>query len=489
MKPLHQLRYPLLAILTLAGVALACAGEPAGGDPTLAASFSTATPGGRISVSLLTPTLTLEGPPDQATTPIGPVATATAAAQLAAAQTATALVPTPTIPGVFTTPAVCPSPGNPSLPTQPTTFNRYAEVIARYLSEGGPPTVLEATLRSWGTVSEAGGLVRADRDFTGDGVPEVLIVLLDPEYSETAPQPGDLYLFGCEDGAYRLLYQAGYDPDRSAPLIVSADDINGDYLNDLVYVLYTCGPTVCQGEVQAVEWSLTLGNFDTLLSEEIVEPAPEVLISDVEGDGLGEIVITTGTDTSPAAGPQRTYTRIYAWDGTLYTLSEEIASPAEYRIHVIHDGDDALLTGDYATAVERYRQAIDDGRLLSWQYPNEADYLRAFARYRLMLAYVLQDDISAAQTAHDELVNAFAAPSPEGQPPPGGPLLNQAPGVEFARMADFFWSDFAVNRDVGRACQVVVGYARANPASFEVLNSFGYTNRSYTAVDMCPFGS
>ncbi|MEJ2148006.1 MAG: hypothetical protein P8Z40_00850, partial [Chloroflexota bacterium] len=484
----------------LAGAALACLFSASVDEATPVASFDTATPGGSISISLLTPTAPVGGEENQQTTPIGAVATGTAQADMAAALTATAMVPTPTIPGIFTRPATCPAAGTPSLPTSSPSFNRYAEVIVQYLSDGGPTTILEAALRRWDALTERGGLVRADRDFTGDGVPEVLISVFDPQNEDRFPQPGELLVFGCEDEAYRLLYQAGYALDQGAPVIVSADDINGDYLNDLVYAYQTCGEQVCYGHVEAVEWSLTLGNFGSILGEEVVEPQPEVLISDIESDGLGEIVVTAGLISGLDAGPQRTYTRIYAWDGSTYTLSETIYSPTEYRIHVIYDGDDALLAGDYLKAIDFYEQAIEDDQLLSWRFPNEVGYLRAFARYRLMLTHVLRDNISAAQAAHDELVESFIPPTPvpvegeeggesEGEPPvETTPILGPAPGVEFARMADFFWADFAVNRDVARACDLVVGYASATPGIFDILNSFGYANRTYTPDDMCPFG-
>ena len=332
----------MLTALAWSGALLACLGSAPITIPTPAASFSTATPGGSISVSLLTPTLPQEGLSPG--TPIGPVATATAYAATALAQTATAAVPSPTVPGIFTEPARCPAPGSPTLPAQSPPFARYAETIVQYLSAGGASTVLEASLRRWGALTDLGGLVRPDRDFTGDGVPEVLIVALDPQNANLIPPPGDLFIFGCEEGAYRLLYQAGYALDQGAPVIISADDINGDYLNDMVYTVQTCGTTACYGAVTIIEWRLALRNFASLTSVDIVEPYPQVVVSDVDGDNLKEVSVTSGLIASPAAGPQRIYTTIWKWDGTLYALSQTITSPAEYRIHIIHDADDALLS-------------------------------------------------------------------------------------------------------------------------------------------------
>lgn len=470
-------RQPLIAALLLVAASLACATGDTGESPTLAANLSTVTPGGHVSVSLLTPAPTFEGAAEQIATPIGPVATATAAAATAAAATATALVPTPTIPGVFTSPALCPLPSTSSLPQQPPSFADYAETMVQYLSAGGATTILEARLRAWGAIVDYGGLVLVDRDFTGDGVPEVLVVALDPQRAEF-PYPGDLFIFGCQEGAYRLLYQAGYQRNRGAPVVRVAHDINGDFLNDLVYVRPQCETaTSCTTEVQAVEWNLTLGNFENLLPEAVSEPSAEVKIEDVDGNGLSEIVITSGVTAAPEAGPQRVYTKTFTWDGTHYVLIGVAASPAQYRIHVIHDADSALRAGDALGAVDLYQQAIIDEGLMSWQYPNEAEHLKAYARFRIMLAYAVQGDVAAAQRARDELIGAYETmPSPADQP-----------GGQFAEMARLFWNDFALNRDVVTACRIVVDYARLRPVSFEVLNSFGTANPTYTPTDLCPF--
>ncbi len=395
------------------------------------------------------------------------------------------------MPGIFTSPALCPPAGTPSLPTNPPPFIRLAETMARYLTEGGAPTILEARLREWGALAEYGGLVRADRDFTGDGVPEVLVVVLDPQNAEF-PYPGDLYLFGCDAGAYRLLYQAGYARDRSAPLLYAAEDINGDYLNDLVYATQACEGVHCSTRIEVIEWSLALASFDSLLAEGFSEPAAEVEVRDTDGDGLREIVLTSGTLASPQAGPQRVVTKTLKWDGAVYSIASVEPEPAVYRIHVIHEGDEALRSGDYRTAIGLYEQAVTDDDLLPWQYPNEEAYLRAFARFRIVIAYAASGDVASAQAAHDELLRQFWPPlpaePPEGEPTPTPPppVVSQ-PGGAFAEMARLFWREFALNRDIVTACQVVIGYARAAPSAYEVLNSFGTGNPTYSPVDLCPF--
>lgn len=483
-------------LAAMVAVLLACDLTAPAADVTSQPSFSTATPGGSISVSLLTPTLTLPGLAAQFTTPIGPVATATAAAATAMASTTTAGAPTPTIPGVFVEPARCPAAGSPTLPDKPRAFGSYAEAIVKYLSAGGAPTILEATLRNWKAITDkGGGLVRSDRDFTGDGVPEVFMILLDPEKPDYDPQPGDLYIFGCQEGAYRLLYQVGYKPERGAPVVPStgADDINGDYINDLVYTVKTCGDQGCIGQVSIIEWNITLGNFNSLLANDISVIEPEVIVSDIDDDNLREVSVTTGIIRDPGAGPQRKVTSVYKWDGSLYSLSQVNKTAAQYRIHAVHDGDDALKKGDYDAAIGLYKQAHTDENLKSWQYPNEVQYLSAFAQYRLMLAYVLKNNVDKAMSTHDALYAQYVPPPPpplpEGEPTPvPTPYAGQMPGIEFVGMAEQFWNHFTLNRDVPHACSLAIKYARDTPRILSVLNSFGFANRQYNPEDMCPFG-
>lgn len=481
-----------LAVLALAAAMLACIGGAPAGAPTEAAQFVTVTPGGRISVSLLTPTIAADDAPVQGGTPIGPVATGTAAAASAIEQTQSAPVPTATTAGVFAPAAECPAPGNPRLPSEPPAFNQFDEAIAQYLSGGGAPTVLEGRLAAWGTFTSYGGLVRADRDFTGDGVPEVLAVLMDPQAQEF-PYPGDLYIFGCEDGAYRLLHQAGSAPDRSAPLILNVEnnDVNANRLNDLVYAVQTCDDRICSTSVEVIEWSLTLNSFDSLLAQRIDEPFAAVEVTDVEGDGLSEIVVERGAVASDAAGPQRSRKTTLRWDGAQYAIADVELAEAEYRIHVLHDADAALRSADYAAAAELYAQAATDDSLQSWRYPDEATHLRAYARFRQMLAEAAQGNSAEAQAAHDELIAAYTlTPTGDITPVPGAPsALNRGrAGSAFAEMAQLFWREYAASGDTGRACSAVTGYARGASSSYEVLNSFGYANPTYTAADLCPFG-
>lgn len=509
---LLRTRHILASALALGIAVIACTNGVVPDDQQTIGEFATATPGGHISISLLTATITLEGGPNDDAQVIGPVATATAAAatNIAATQTAFAQTPTATVPGIFAEPETCPVAGNATLPSDAPSFTRYAPLIAEYLSGGGAPTLLEVRLREWGALSSIGGLVRADRDFTADGVPEVLVVVFDPQQDDSFPQPGDLFVFGCQDGGYRLLHQAGYNLDRSAPSLLAADDVNADRINDLVYSSFTCDEQKCDTEVFILEWNMAVANFTSLLAQRVIQPNANVVVADLDDDILREVAITKGIINIPDAGPQREITTIYKWDGTLFNIAQVNKPDAEYRIQLIQDGDEALFAGRFDEAVDAYEEAAEvpaEGRpdpYKSWTYPDEAAYLRAYARLRLMLTHVRADNVRAAQRAHDDLIAVYFPPIPTPLPPTCDPALDPAcapsptptntpvpfgpqNGIEFMRMADLFWMDFSVNRRVGQACELVTGYVKANPRTIDVLNSFGFANPEVEAEDICPF--
>ncbi len=496
----------LIVTLALTAALLACVFGAAAEEAAETTSLATVTPGGRVSVSLLTPTIIVDNPAVSGSTPIGPVATATAAALEAFNATATAQVPIPTVPGVFVEPAVCPAAANVALPGEPSGFTTYPEVIVQYLSAGGAPTILEARLRAWGAITDYGGLVRADRDFTGDGVPDVLIVALDP-FNTEFPYPGDLFIFGCENGAYRLLLQAGHASKRGIPLIYSADDVNGDALNDLVYAVQVCDSTPCRTQLEIVSWNLALGSFTSLLAEPVGGAGIELAMEDEDGDGLYELAITDRGDGSQEAGPVRVYTTYLRWNGSLYATAEVVPWPLEYRIHFIQDGDAAQRQGDQVTAVENYERALGDD-LLNWTYEDEKICLRTYARYRLMIGYAVQNDKGRARDYYDKLDDQYELEGRgEGEQPtlepgtggmlrtpippptlaPAPPEYTEQPGGGFAEMARLFWAEYDDSGDIAKSCAAVIAFAAAEPKAYEVLNSFGTANPSYRPEDLCPF--
>ncbi|MCZ7546722.1 MAG: tetratricopeptide repeat protein [Anaerolineae bacterium] len=401
---------------------------------------------------------------------VAPVGTATAAAAIINTATAQAAAPAqqPTY-----QPGECPAPGNPAPPARPAAFVQYPQVIAQYLSAGGAPTLLEATLRSWDAINDAGGLVKVDTDITGDGVNEVIITVLDPTHADRQPRPGQLLIFGCDNRGYRLLYASTADPAVSLPVFLRVGDMNGDARAEVVFQTQRCDqPTVCTGAAQILSWDAILGSFQPLNAGLVSAPNAQFSVVDVDGDGILELTVTGGGATGAATGPTRTTAQIWDWDGQSYLLAVvETAAPV-YRIHALHDGDAALAAGNYPDARAAYERVLNDEALLPWTLPNERAYLNACALYRLVLTHALRRDTGQAQAAFDRLTQQY---------PPG------TPGDAFTTIALAFWNDYASSRNAGSACAQARNAAATRPDALSILNSYGTANRQYSVTDLCPY--
>ncbi len=477
-------RTPILGLVAslLIGATLACSTTDLGigrrrEDPTATArAFATTTPGGVISVWLVTPA-GADLPPAPATIQptapgaiVAPVGTATAVA--AVIQTATAQAQAPAQQPTYQ-PNQCPLSGNPSPPGRPLTFSQYPQAIAQYLSAGGPATLLEATLRSWDAITDAGGVVQVDTDVTGDGWNEVIITVLDPTHADRQPQPGQLLIFGCDNGGYRLLYASTADPAISLPVFLRVGDMNGDARAEVVYQTQRCDSGgMCTGEAQILSWDATLGNFQPLNAGLISAPNAQFGVADVEGDGVLELTVTGGASATALSGPTRTTTQIWDWDGQGYLLAVSENAPPTYRVHAVHDGDAALAAGNYPDARAAYRRVLEDESLLPWTLPNERAYLNAYALYRLLLTHALRRDYGQAQATFDRLNQQY---------PPG------TPGDAYTTIATAFYNDYANGRNVGAACAQARNAAALRPDALSILNSYGTANRQYTLTDLCPY--
>lgn len=425
---------------------------------------------------------------DVATSTLPTAATAeTGASPQVTASTATTVRPTlVATPTQFTPPttaapisAECPAPGSATLPNTPPTFADYADTIEAYLSGGGSIEELQQTLGTWGGITnEAGGVV-ATEDLTGDDVPEVVMTVQAPvaQFPDFSFPPGDLYIYGCAGGAYETLYGDYSTPDRPTPDLVSVEDINEDGRSDVVYTTHYCGAHTCGYNVHALSWQPATSVFAELMPEVTGVPNATIGVANEDG-GTTEIIVDVGAIGSAGAGPQRLARDTYVWNGSMYELgSHEITTPMEnwFPIHYIMDADDAMDRGELEIAILKYQQMIDlpDPKTLMVG-ADEIPALEAYARYRIMVAQVMLGDMTAAQATHDALFAEYdAAPD--------------KPGAGFAAMANTFWIQYAATPNVKSACGAVIAYGQAQPQAFEILNMFGYANKYYEAVDLCPF--
>ncbi|MBX3061358.1 MAG: VCBS repeat-containing protein [Anaerolineae bacterium] len=477
---LRSFHVPLLLLLA---AALACSSvddvlgkrpDPATPTPQ---QFATATPGGRISVSLTTPVDGVDNT-EVTSTPFGQIVApaATATAVMATVQAATAIAAASNNVTQFQ-PTGCPPLSGPVPPIKPATFSQYPETIGRYLSAGGPPTILEAMLRSWGALNDW-GVVQADTDITGDGVVEVIVTVYDPSlYLEARLSPGQLLIYGCSDGGYRLLFSTIYSGETMLPELRRVGDMNGDVRPELAYSQKFCSSIqiftgLCVQQMSILGWNASLGVFTTLNSQPIDATSSRIAIADIDNDGNLEVLLqyTPGNDLQ--SGPPRAATDIWDWNGVNYALAITQYEKATYRIHVLHDADYLFAESDWRNAIRQFDRVRDDTSLKPWGVANEAIILRAYAGYRKMLVQIAQGSRANANNT----LNTLLAENPPG-----------TPGEGYAAMAQAFMTSYNRSRNRARACEAVTQVAAARPDTLTPLNSYGYGNRKYSITDLCPF--
>ena len=337
-----------------------------------------------------------------------------------------------------------------------------------------------------------------ERDLTGDGIPELAISYL------------HLYIFGCYQGDYRMVLKAdNYDLINSvpAPWIVSSADMNLNGVPDIVVESYFKPSTL----VRIYEWdgehfqSLIKGAdrlFDVHEDVAYLGDA-ETSLADVDNNGTVELLLTGGIPTHPSifmdGYPWRQVTITYMWNGENFTLQREELAPPQYKFQAIQDGDRASIASDYAPALELYALILNGG-LESWseadrenfltQYQAgvsgrptptslpidlvEKESLSAYARYRIMLLYLLQQDESQAQVVYNTLQRQYSY---------------QQPGYSYAELATAFWTEYQLSRDMGQACAKAMDYAVVHPEILKPLGSdyHGWQSDIYEPEDICPF--
>ncbi|WP_162909542.1 hypothetical protein [Aggregatilinea lenta] len=439
-------------------------------------AFSTATPGGRLSVWLVTPAGQADAPQTPGTpepnavpggNPVGPAATATAAQATIVAATATAGAP---ITGPNYQPSECPAPGVPAPPQRPANFNDTSALIGQFLSAGGSPTVLEATLRNWSAITDRGGVVQADTDLTGDGILEVIVTVYNPAaYNADAPlNAGQMLVYGCDSGGYRLLYSTAYNATIALPQLLRVGDMNTDVRNELVYQTETCNGASCYKEAKILTWNALLGTFQELNNGQIIAINGRIGIADVEGDGVLELTAQINPPGTAQSGPPRPVVDTWDWNGTEYVLARREDRGALYRIHAIYGADDLQQAGSTRDAIFAYDAARDDENLQTWNVSGEYEALRAYAAFRIVILYA-----SLGNGRAEDWFNTLQAENPPG-----------STGNGFAQMGAAFMENYRATGDAHAACAQAISAGAANTLS--VMNRYGTNNRTYTPTDLCP---
>jgi hypothetical protein len=372
---------------------------------------------------------------------------------------------TPVIPA--STGAICvPTASHPDLAY--TNYQEFPQAILDYLNAGASPEELAVTL----IINDLGPKEQPvwAEDLTGDGVREVVVTVFD----EQLATQGALLIFNCKNGQYQLNHTAISSQEAHAPRLRHIQDINTDGIHEVVFSSTHCGAHTCFEDIQILAWNGT-EYLNKLEGSTLEFPYPDIKLTDFNHDGIYNLEVTGTVIASVGAGPQRDSVNIWEYDpaSTTWKLSEDFFAASDFRVHQMHDAEDAMDRGEYQIASLLFQQVIEDDSLLDWADPDsERAYLSAYSYFKRIMAAVFLEDRPTALDLFEELDELYGV----------------SDQYAYADMAQAFLTD-SETLGLEGGCRAAIQYARTNKAVvLDPIGSavFGYANRDFEPEDICP---
>ncbi|MFN2145380.1 MAG: hypothetical protein ACK2T7_08490 [Anaerolineales bacterium] len=349
-----------------------------------------------------------------------------------------------------------------------TSYQEFPQAILDYLNAGASPEELAVTLIING-LGPNEHPVWAE-DLTGDGTREVAVTVFD----ESQPSQGAMLIFNCADGQYQMNHIVVSDQDGQAPKLLYIQDFNADGMNDVVFSSTHCGAHTCFEDLNILSWNG--GEYVNKLEGSTLEyPYPDIKLTDFDHDGIYDLEVTGTVIASVGAGPQRNSINVWSYNPatTTWILSDQFFANSDFRIHQLHDAEDAMDRGEYQIASLLFQQVIDDDNLLDWANPeSERAYLSAYSYFKRIVAAAFMGDRATAESLYQELDELYG-------------VSDQYAYVDLAYA--FLVDSETLGLEGG--CTSAIQYARTNKAVIlDPISStvFGYANRDFEPEDVCP---
>jgi hypothetical protein len=354
-------------------------------------------------------------------------------------------------------------------------------VIARYLTVDPAAAAgngcLAELIAAWQMplITTANGCVAANTDEDpGNEAVAVLTTKLTTPTVNTDTQ-FDIVVFHASGGVYHVAYESGPSdviPSGSttpiSPLLYAGDLLN-DGNGELAYVTSTCEASSCSQTVHILKGTPS-GYVSLTSADGISMAAAEARFVDAAGEGAKELLLTGGATGSAAAGPQRTRTETWAWNGAAYALRSTQLEKPTYLYHAVKDADALFAAGKYAEAEAAYAAVVGDTSLLVWnEQKNERQELESYSLFRAGVALAEAGGDAAKVNGYLDRARAYQ------------------PQTLHAQLAGSFKAGFNAKDSVSVGCSAVRDDIAANVAEYQAFWDFGSSNPPFDADTVCPF--
>ncbi len=373
-----------------------------------------------------------------------------------------------------------PTPVPVSVPPKPASFSDYAPVIAAYLTAdpaAAGDTCLADLIAAWKMplVIAAAGCIAAntDEDLESEVVAVLTTKLTTP--SATTDTQFTIVVFGPSPNGFKVAYESGPNdvvpPGTTQPIkpLLAAGDLNKDGGGELAFLTASCGASTCIQTVHILKGTAA-GYVSIAPPDGISMPFADAKFEDVEDDGAKELLLHGGAQGSAGAGPQRTRTETWAWNGAAYALRSTQQDKATYLYHAVKDADALFTAAKYGDAEAAYAAVVGDSSLLAWmEEKHERNELQSYSLFRAGLALLLAGGDTAKANAYFDRARSYQ------------------PQTLHDQLAGSFKAGYAAKGSVSVGCAAVRDDIAANLAEYQAFWDFGYANPPFDADTICPF--
>jgi len=346
----------------------------------------------------------------------------------------------------------------------PVTAKEAVQAVGRaWSAAGGKAGRLQDWMRSCGLAPEVNTVLTAD--VNGDGQSEVALILKEPHQGK-GPLTEALFIFHLRGNVWTPLYRQDLG---GVGTLLAFDDINGDGHTDVVWKEKSCDILACSTTVNVLSWHPQEATFTSFSEGAISMPNADVRLADVTSDPGKEIVLHGGVIEAIGAGPQRSWTDIWASkDSGPYQLVRRRYDPSPCLYHWVLDGNAALKAGRFDDAIAIFQKVVSDTSLQAcWLRANEETELRSFGWFRLALSYAYAGRPQMVKTVVHQAQQMYA----------------DAPYIQALTL---WYQHYSTSHDPVQACKALGPTVERNSLLWEMLADYGMANPTFGPGDVCP---